>query len=65
MGATMLMFIWMSVMASFLPGGEQVASLQAAAFQAHLRATLEMEEPRPAIGAAAHIAHYRLPALAR
>lgn len=62
----MLMFIWMCVIASMTPAGAQMASMQAAAYQAHLRAQLELPAPEPvALGAARHIARYAAPALAR
>ncbi|MFO1016069.1 MAG: hypothetical protein U1E03_00600 [Hyphomonadaceae bacterium] len=52
----MLMYIWVAVMVqAFMPGGDRVASLQAGAFEAHLRA--EIESPA-AIGAAGHVARY-------
>jgi len=52
----MLLFIWRSVMMqAFVPGGDRIASLQAGAFEAHLRAEID----RPAvIGAAAHVVRY-------
>lgn len=62
----MLSFIWISVMSVFLPMGGQLAQIEADAFQAHLRAQLEISSPVPAaIGAAQHVAHYAIPALAR
>ncbi len=63
----MLIFIWMCVITqAFTPGGAPIASMQAAAFQAHLRAELEMPAPEPALfGAARHVARYSAPALAR
>lgn len=62
----MLMFVWLCVMSSLMPGGSQIATMQAAAFQAHLRAQLEMPEPEPAaFGAARHVVHYAIPAFAR
>ena len=63
----MLIFIWMCVITqAFMPGGVQMVSLQAAAFQAHLRAELEMPAPESAlIGAARHVARHDVPALAR
>lgn len=52
----MLMYIWMCVMMqAFVPGGDRIASLQAGAFEAHLRS--EIEGPA-VIGAAGHIARY-------
>jgi hypothetical protein len=52
----MLMYIWMCVMMqAFVPGGDRIASLQAGAFEAHLRA--EIDGPA-VIGAAGHVAHY-------
>lgn len=52
----MMLYIWFAVMVqAFMPGGARVASMQAGAFEAHLRAELE----RPAvIGAAGHVARY-------
>ena len=62
----MLSFIWMCFLTAFTPAGASLATLEAAAFQAHLRAQLEMNAPVPAaIGAAGHISHYGIPALAR
>ncbi|MDX2277564.1 MAG: hypothetical protein NW206_19110 [Hyphomonadaceae bacterium] len=62
----MLQFIWMCLISVFLPAGAQLAQLEANAFQAHLRAELEMSSPVPAaIGAAQHVTHYGIPALAR
>lgn len=62
----MMMFIWMCVFAqAFLPGGASIASLQAAAYEAHLRAELESPAPPSALlGAASHITRYQLPKLA-
>jgi hypothetical protein len=61
-----LQFIWMCVISVFLPVGGQLAQIEADAFQAHLRAQLEISSPVPAaIGAAQHVAHYAIPALAR
>jgi hypothetical protein len=52
----MLMYIWMCVMIqAFVPGGDRIASLQAGAFEAHLRA--EIDGPA-VIGAAGHMARY-------
>lgn len=52
----MLMYIWFAVMVqAFMPGGDRIASLQAGAFEAHLRA--EIETPA-VIGAAGHVARY-------
>lgn len=52
----MLMYIWLCVITqAFMPGGDRVASLSAGAFEAHLRAEIEL----PAvIGAAGHVARY-------
>lgn len=53
----MLLYIWFAVMVqAFMPGGDRIASLQAGAFEAHLRA--EIESTPAAVGAAAHIARY-------
>lgn len=53
----MLVYIWMCVMMqAFMPGGDRIASLQAGAFEAHLRAGLEATPS--AFGAASHIARY-------
>jgi hypothetical protein len=61
-----LSFIWMCVISMFLPASSQMAEIEAAAFQAHLRSQLEISAPVPAaIGAAQHVAHYAIPALAR
>ncbi|MBX9746348.1 MAG: hypothetical protein K2X34_05570 [Hyphomonadaceae bacterium] len=52
----MMLYIWFAVMVqAFMPGGDRIASLQAGAFEAHLRA--EIESPG-VIGAAGHIARY-------
>jgi len=52
----MLVFIWMCVMTqAFFPGGDRIASLQAGAFEAHLRS--EIEAPA-LVGAAGHVARY-------
>jgi hypothetical protein len=57
MGASMLLYIWFAVMMqAFMPGGDRIASLQAGAFEAHLRA--ELEATPAAIGAAGHVARY-------
>lgn len=62
----MLSFLWMCVMSVFMPMGGQLAQMEADAFQAHLRAQLEISAPVPAaIGAAQHVAHYAIPALSR
>ena len=52
----MLMYIWFCVMMqAFVPGGDRIASLNAGAYEAHLRAELET----PAlVGAASHVARY-------
>jgi hypothetical protein len=52
----MLVYIWLCVMMqAFMPGGDRIASLQAGAFEAHLRAELDA----PAlVGAAGHVARY-------
>lgn len=62
----MLLFIWMSVIAqAFFPGGHSLAVLQAQAFEAHLRAELDMPTPvGGAFGAASHVARYQMPKLA-
>ncbi len=50
----MLLYIWFAVMVqAFVPGGDRIASLQAGAFERHLRA--ELERP-PLVGAASHVA---------
>jgi hypothetical protein len=52
----MLMYIWLAVMVqAFLPGGDRIASLQAGALEARLRA--EIDQPA-LVGAAGHIARY-------
>lgn len=52
----MMIYIWLCVMMqAFMPGGDRVASLQAGAFEAHLRADLENSS---LIGAAGHVARY-------
>jgi hypothetical protein len=52
----MLVYIWLCVMMqAFMPGGDRIASYQAGAFEAHLRA--ELEGPA-VIGAAGHVARY-------
>ena len=39
----MLMYIWLCVITqAFMPGGDRVASLSAGAFEAHLRAEIEI-----------------------
>jgi hypothetical protein len=60
----MLLYIWFAVMVqAFMPGGDRIASMHAAAFEAHLRA--EIESPR-LVGAAGHVArHTPLAARAR
>jgi hypothetical protein len=62
----MLLYIWLNVMAQmFIPGGQQMMALQASAFEAHLRATLEAPAPTSALlGAAGHVARYQMPRLA-
>lgn len=53
----MLTYIWFAVMMqAFMPGGDRIASLQAGAFEAHLRAAIEATPT--AIGAAGHVARY-------
>ena len=50
----MLLYIWFAVMVqAFVPGGDRIASLQAGAFERHLRA--EVERALLA-GAASHVA---------
>ncbi len=52
----MLVYIWMCVMMqAFMPGGDRIASYQAGAFEAHLRA--EIDSPA-LVGAAGHVARY-------
>lgn len=52
----MMLYIWFAVMMqAFMPGGDRIASLQAGAYEAHLRA--EIEGPA-VIGAAGHVARY-------
>lgn len=60
----MLVFIWMCVMSqTFFPGG--MLSLQASAYEAHLRAELETPAPPSALlGAAGHMTRYAAPKLA-
>ena len=62
----MLFYIWMCVMVqAFMPGAGAVASMQAAAYEAHLRAELEAPAPiSAAFGAASHVARYQMPRLA-
>ncbi|MFT3727025.1 MAG: hypothetical protein QM759_04295 [Terricaulis sp.] len=62
----MLLLIWMSVLAqAFFPGGHSLAVLQAQAYEAHLRAELDMPAPvSAAVGAASHVVHYQMPKLA-
>lgn len=52
----MLLYIWFAVMVqAFMPGGDRVASFQAGAYEAHLRAELDT----PAlVGAAGHVVRY-------
>jgi hypothetical protein len=52
----MLLYIWFAVMVqAFMPGGDRIASMHAAAFERHLRAEID---GATAIGAASHIARY-------
>lgn len=52
----MLLYIWFAVMMqAFMPGGDRIASLQAGAFEAHLRAEAGSSA---LIGAAGHVARY-------
>jgi hypothetical protein len=52
----MLIYIWFCVMVqAFVPGGDRIASYQAGAYEAHLRA--EIDAPA-VIGAAGHMARY-------
>lgn len=62
----MLLFIWFAVMMqAFAPGGAQLVSMQAAAYEAHLRAELDAPAPASALfGAASHVARYQMPKLA-
>ena len=62
----MLLFIWFAVIVqAFMPGGAQLASMQAAAYEAHLRAELEAPAPASALlGAASHVVRYQMPKLA-
>lgn len=53
----MLIYIWLCVMMqAFMPGGDRIASYQAGAFEAHLRA--ELDATPAAFGAAGHMARY-------
>ncbi|MBL8538456.1 MAG: hypothetical protein JNM59_13700 [Hyphomonadaceae bacterium] len=53
----MLLFLWAAVMMqAFMPGGDRVASLSAGAFEAHLRADIDLTPA--ALGAAGHVARY-------
>jgi len=62
----MLVYIWMCVVAQvFMPTVGTVASLQAQAYEAHLRAELEAPAPTSsAFGAASHVTRYQMPRLA-
>jgi len=52
----MLFYMWLAVMVqAFVPGGDRIASFQAGAFEAHLRA--ELDGPS-LVGAAGHVARY-------
>ncbi|MEJ0059728.1 MAG: hypothetical protein WDM79_09225 [Terricaulis sp.] len=69
----MMMFVWMCVMTSaFFPGGDRIASLNAASYQAQVRASIEAprqlmtlgwvsrhDEPAPA-PAANSVVHQRI-----
>ncbi|MGE0595287.1 MAG: hypothetical protein AB7P07_02915 [Hyphomonadaceae bacterium] len=63
----MLLFIWMCVMAqAFAPAGANWASVQAEAYEAHLRAQIDAPAPASALlGAASHMTRYHMPRLAR
>ncbi len=53
----MLLYIWLCVITqAFMPGGDRLASLSAGAFEAHLRADIDVTPA--AIGAAGHMARY-------
>ena len=62
----MVLFVWFAMlMQAFAPAGAQLTSMQAAAFEAHLRAELEMPAPASALfGAAGHVVRYQMPKLA-
>jgi hypothetical protein len=62
----MLLYIWMCVMAqAFMPAVGSIASMQAAAYEAHLRAELDAPAPPSALfGAAGHVTRYQMPRLA-
>lgn len=63
----MMLFIWTAVMMqAFMPGGAGVASMQAKAYEQHLRTELEAPAPTPALfGAAQHVVRYAAPKLSR
>lgn len=62
----MLLKLLMVVIAqAIFPGGHTLAVLQAQAYEAHLRAELDMPAPTSgAFGAASHVVHYQMPKLA-
>ena len=60
----MMWMIWMCVMSAFVPGGERLMTLQAQAYESHLRAMLETPAPSRLIGAAEHVIRPELAKLA-
>jgi hypothetical protein len=51
---------------AFMPAASTIASMQAAAYEAHLRSELDLPAPASAaFGAASHVARYATPRLSR